>query len=1026
MPLQGDQQPPPSSPRPEGQLQAAPPELGPCAQCGAAGTKKCSGCKRMRYCSGECQSKHWQSDHKFKCKQMKLLDSADKLPCGVEANSKKSSVYGRISLVPGHRKLNKVIYPYDDFLKLYNWKYNDWKYGEFLPCGLVNCGNSCFANVVLQCLSYTRPLVAYLLEKDHTRQCTIRHEDWCFLCELQSHIQKAIDSVHAFAPMNILSRLRNIGGNLGFGRQEDAHEFMRFAIDKMQSACLDEYGGEKVVDHSTQETTVIQHIFGGRLQSQVQCTACGMVSNRYENMMDLTVEIHGDAESLEKCLDQFTAVEWLDGDNKYKCDGCNDYVKARKHLTVHQAPNILTITLKRFQSGRFGKLNKKVTFPTTLDLTPYMSTTDGTDQYDLYAVVVHLDMLNASFFGHYICYIKHHRGCWLKIDDCKVMAVDEEEVHAQGAYMLLYSRRTPRPVPLLAVKEPIKHEKQCKVPPLNGQNHLIPEDVPLKCESFSKPSEDLREGSESSNDSVHRMDTVEQVSDLDLHMNIERDKLITNGTMHQPISSALHVLEEDTRDPGSLLEGNNTMRADQYGNSACESSLVNSSEEECKEPAPGIDSVDYMDIDMEAGTEVERRNVQQQPVLSDSVGVIGNKSSVPTFENCMSGKPKPLFSLGFLDKPSRKKSDSREECQNGGSMAVSSQKINGHRNEHLSRPEQGLIANSHGGRPSSANGSVHCNGGMFVTPSNGVLVNGDTQSGNYSLDAAKRDVPSVQGFSPRPYRSPSSSNLNQNNTSKGDMSFFPRGFLARPRSGEKAVKGDDGLPFSNGNGKPSSSSVNGNSISNTNSSPRSSPGGMGMSPGFLAKRSRESAAASFVGDPQTSNTSKEQEHVGAAAPLPYKIQERRSSYCTTNGIVAQQEAASNVSGHSDENGHAFVGTKNGIHGEENGSNGTLDMHGSSCQMDDDTVIGRHVENGHGVLDIKDVIFREQNGSNGTLGTHSSSCQMDGMAVTLVSENGMGSEDADHVVKSPAAPAHDGLRRRLTTSKYFDESSMEEH
>lgn len=46
-----------------------------------------------------------------------------------------------------------------------------------------------------------------------------------------------------------------------------------------------------------------------------------MISNRYENMMDLTVEIHGDVESLEECLDQFTAKEWLDGENKYKCDG---------------------------------------------------------------------------------------------------------------------------------------------------------------------------------------------------------------------------------------------------------------------------------------------------------------------------------------------------------------------------------------------------------------------------------------------------------------------------------------------------------------------------------------------------------------------------------------------------------------------------------------------------------------------------------------------------------------------------------
>lgn len=49
MPPQGDQQQPQQPPSPQGQLQAAAPELGPCAQCGAAGTKKCSGCKRMRY-----------------------------------------------------------------------------------------------------------------------------------------------------------------------------------------------------------------------------------------------------------------------------------------------------------------------------------------------------------------------------------------------------------------------------------------------------------------------------------------------------------------------------------------------------------------------------------------------------------------------------------------------------------------------------------------------------------------------------------------------------------------------------------------------------------------------------------------------------------------------------------------------------------------------------------------------------------------------------------------------------------------
>lgn len=46
---------------------------------------------------------------------------------------------------------------------------------------------------------------------------------------------------------------------------------------------------------------------------------------------------------------------------------------------------------------------------------------DGTDLYKLYAVVVHVDMLNASFYGHYICYTKDFRGNWYRIDDCKVV-----------------------------------------------------------------------------------------------------------------------------------------------------------------------------------------------------------------------------------------------------------------------------------------------------------------------------------------------------------------------------------------------------------------------------------------------------------------------------------------------------------------------------------------------------------------------------------------------------------------------------
>ncbi|KAL4182054.1 hypothetical protein AMTRI_Chr12g274090 [Amborella trichopoda] len=421
-----------------------------CVVCREPSTKKCARCKAA-YCSIDCQTRDWTAGHKSNCKVKGPEDSkvsANKNDYHQRKSSSQMGIVNNIHFMPKHGtskvfcQPRKVLFHYDEFIDLFNWDNPGLP-----PCGLLNCGNSCFANVVLQCLSSTRPLVAYLSGRKHMSEC--RNGGWCLLCELHLHFYRVSQNERPFSPINILAHIPNIGGNLCNGKQEDAHEFMRFAIDTMQSACLYEFGGEKALDPSTLDTTIIQYIFGGYLRSQVKCSECSQISNRYENMMDLTVEIQGNAGSLEECLQQFTKSEDLDGENKYKCDGCNAYVNASKRLTIHQPPNILTIALKRFQvGGSYGKLNKRVTFPEILDLGPYMSRDNcGRDIYHLYAVVVHIDMLNASFFGHYICYTKDARGNWYRTDDCKVEHVELEEVLAQGAYMLLYSRIDVRQMP---------------------------------------------------------------------------------------------------------------------------------------------------------------------------------------------------------------------------------------------------------------------------------------------------------------------------------------------------------------------------------------------------------------------------------------------------------------------------------------------------------------------------------------------------------------------------------------------------
>ena len=72
------------------------------------------------------------------------------------------------------------------------------------------------------------------------------------------------------------------------------------------------------------------------------------------------------------------------------------------------------------QSGKFGKLNKPIRFPEILDLAPFMSGTSDLPIYRLYGVVVHLDIMNAAFSGHYVCYVKNFQSRWFKVDDSVV------------------------------------------------------------------------------------------------------------------------------------------------------------------------------------------------------------------------------------------------------------------------------------------------------------------------------------------------------------------------------------------------------------------------------------------------------------------------------------------------------------------------------------------------------------------------------------------------------------------------------
>jgi Ubiquitin carboxyl-terminal hydrolase len=203
------------------------------------------------------------------------------------------------------------------------------------------------------------------------------------------------------------------------------------------------------------ETTFIHRIFGGYLRSQLRCTKCGYCSNTYDPFLDLALEVSKKSiDNVGTAFLEFTRKETLDSDNRWKCGGCRQYVRAQKALTVFRPPLSLCVQMKRFTFGglsfgfqsKFGmgqgnKITKPITFPAEMDL----PLSDGRScPYALTGVVIHVG--GSSNSGHYTAYVRKPNGGeshqWYHMDDSSVQAVSQKTVLQQkDAYLLFYCRK---------------------------------------------------------------------------------------------------------------------------------------------------------------------------------------------------------------------------------------------------------------------------------------------------------------------------------------------------------------------------------------------------------------------------------------------------------------------------------------------------------------------------------------------------------------------------------------------------------
>ncbi|XP_050394130.1 ubiquitin carboxyl-terminal hydrolase 36 [Patella vulgata] len=337
----------------------------------------------------------------------------------------------------------------------------EWKKVHKIGAGLVNMGNTCFLNSCLQCLTYTPPLVNYCLAQEHANTC--KQAGFCLMCELQRHVRRSYENGgHAIKPQSILQKLKMIAKHMHWGRQEDAHEFLRYVIDGLQKSCLNGYAK---LDKFSKETTVVNQIFGGFLRSQVQCMKCKERSNTYDPFMDISLDIKN-VNNLEKAFEKYVQPETLDNENAYMCPRCKHKVPAHKRFSIHKAPNVLTVQLKRFDYNRMmGKISRHIQFPGKLNLRPYMSIRQGDAvNYQLYGVLVHSGYHCNS--GHYYCFVKSASQVWYCMNDSMVEQVGAGRVFNAEAYLLFYikthcyKQNTPTKSSFIGPSKPVINQLQ--------------------------------------------------------------------------------------------------------------------------------------------------------------------------------------------------------------------------------------------------------------------------------------------------------------------------------------------------------------------------------------------------------------------------------------------------------------------------------------------------------------------------------------------------------------------------------------
>jgi ubiquitin carboxyl-terminal hydrolase 2 len=328
--------------------------------------------------------------------------------------------------------------------------------------GIVNLGNTCYMNSVLQVVNST-PLGHYFLTDDYVSHLVTRNGKLTRLINAFSFVIRELnrrDCDFSVSTSPFKLALGEYYDAFNNSKQQDANEFLRAVLDGVHGA-LNANEGSKVtfpeIDNTKgtddelarrywaqyyqKNSSVIVDHCAFQERSTIVCPSCNRQSRSFNVALSIEVSIPRSASkvSLDDCLAAYCREEVLDDSSLYMCPSCHQKVNAKKQMLFYSTPPVLFVTLKRFRCyGEFStasKVNTDVFFNKVLDTAPYMCSDFSKTKYNLVGIVNHQGNMHG---GHYTADAVGADGVWCNFSDERVTRSTQAD--NQLGYILCYVR----------------------------------------------------------------------------------------------------------------------------------------------------------------------------------------------------------------------------------------------------------------------------------------------------------------------------------------------------------------------------------------------------------------------------------------------------------------------------------------------------------------------------------------------------------------------------------------------------------